>query len=500
MLRTGLFLALGLSLSLSLSATSNLRFTPDSSAIAVPDTTAYIREDDPVLQAMDAMWLENYLEYYQFETDSHCLNVHGFAPNEVPVVPNHIVAERLASLDEKTPFNLVYNDHVQAFINLYVNQRRELTSRILGLTQLYYPLFEEKLDQFDIPLEMKHLAVVESALNPKAKSRAGAMGLWQFMYGTGKMYGLQVNSYIDERCDPVSSTIAACRYFTFLYDMYGDWNLVLAAYNSGPGNVNKAIRRSGGKRDYWEIRRFLPRETAGYVPAFIAVNYVMNHAADHNLYPVKPSRIHAEVDTVKIYGKALRLENVWRYTSVSPEELAFLNPACKGDYVPQSEKPFTLYLPRTEVGTYLANEDSIFAAPVESKPELTETIAALASPRSQATVHTVKRGEVLGGIASRYRVSIADLRSWNNISGSRIYPGQKLNIHGGAVAANPTSEQKSASSGAAPSYHVVQPGDTLWDIANKYEGVSVNEIKSLNSGINYNRLKPGQKIRITAGS
>lgn len=417
-------------------------------------------------------------------------------------------------MNEATPLNLDYNRYVKGFISLYVDRRRDLTSRVLGLAELYYPMFEEKLDQFDIPLELKHLAVVESALNATARSRVGASGLWQFMYNTGRIYGLEVDSYVDDRSDPYKSTIAACRYMRYLYGIYGDWNMVLAAYNSGPGNVNKAIRRSGGKRDYWGIRDYLPRETRSYVPAFIAVNYVMNYAAEHNIYAVKPEFLYAQVDTIQVCKKAT-FDQIAHFTGMTIDELELLNPSLKRNIIPQSARCRTLYLPVEAVGLFLANEDSLYnfneAAPQPVDGFVVEDII---------NHYTVRRGDVLGLIAQRNGVGVSDLRAWNNIRGNTIHPGQKLVIKKTiktkvgeetlAEKPKPTvKKQDSAATNGTKSdgnspvdqkYHTVQSGDTLWDIAKMYPGITVNDIKTANSNLNYNRLKPGQKIKIPPSS
>ena len=469
--------------------------------------------DDPILAAMDELILKDKLAWRNFQADTTCLNVFDFPADFVPTYPDSVIMQRLEVLNEKTPFDLTYNTYVKAYIQLYVERRRELSSKLLGLAEYYYPLFEQKLDQFNIPLELKHLAVVESALNPEAKSWAGATGLWQFMYNTGKLYDLKVTSYVDERCDPYASTIAACRYFTFLYSIYSDWNLVLAAYNAGPGNVNKAIRRSGGKKDYWEIYPFLSRETRGYVPAFIAVNYLMNYATEHNLYPLTPSFMYAQVDTVHVHRR-LSFDQIALATGTEVSQLQFLNPTFRRNVIPLSGKPQVLYLPVEKVGVFLANQDSVHkyntGHPQAVDGFYTEEIT---------EHHTVRNGEVLGSIANRHNVSVQDLKNWNNIRGSLIHPGDKLVIHKTVkipvtsaktpVLAQSQKEAVSKSE-ATPKpvektkpaedykYYTVQSGDTLWDIAGKYPDVSVTDLKKLNNGVNFRLLKPGQKIKIKA--
>lgn len=479
----------------------------DTTRIAQSDTTGpAIQPDDPTLAAMDALWVEERFSWQAFEHDTLVLNTMGFRWDSVPRYSSEEIAVKLRKLNNMTPFDLQYNKTVEAFINLYTVQRRDVTSRVLGLAALYYPMFEEKLDQYDIPLELKHLAVVESALNPNARSRVGATGLWQFMYATGKMYGLQVDTYTDERSDPLKSTVAACKYMLFLYGMYDDWNMVLAAYNAGPGNVNKAIRRSGGKRDYWEIRPFLPRETRGYVPAFIAVNYVMNYASDHNIYPSMPSYLFAEIDTVHVCRET-SFNQIAKVTDVTVESLEVLNPAMKRNIVPETQACIPVYLPVDAVGKFLANVDSLYKMP-EDEPQLVSGKIY----EDVVETHVVRSGEVLGVIAQRYGVSTSALREWNNVRGNQIYPGQKLEIRK-TVTRKPSEAapakaapkqataavQKQTESGSDRT-HTVQSGDTLWDIAKLYPGISANDIIRVNNGVSSKSLRPGQKLKIPPGS
>lgn len=468
-----------------------------------------ISADDPIVVALDKLWADHRMEWLGVELDSVCLNAHNFSFGDVPVYSEAIIAERLALLDSQSPMDLDYNAYVQAFINLYTIRRRDVTSRVLGLAAYYYPLFEEKLDQFDMPLELKHLAVVESALNANAKSRVGATGLWQFMYNTGKMYDLEADSYIDERKDPYASTIAACRFMKALYKMYGDWHLVLAAYNSGPGNVNKAIRRSGGHRDYWKIRPYLPKETAGYVPAFIAVNYVMNHAADHNIFPTRPSYLYTDVDTLQIC-KSVRIDQVAYFAGMTVDQVALLNPRYKTSTIPANGSCNTLYLPNEAIGSFLANFESL----EQYQPAPVEASIAQAEPEKTQKTHTVRSGDSLGKIANKYGVTTKQLIAWNRLKSTNIQPGQKLKIEVAEIRSTTTAraetktEPKREDSGTKTAnpelgsmkVHIVQSGDTLWDIANRYPGISVNDIKAANSGLNIKSLKPGQKIKIPQGT
>ena len=474
---------------------------PGLLAAQEPAPAEALPADDPVLAQLDALAILPWLLNDPFTADTASLNVHGFAPHEVPAYDERIYAERLAILDHRTPFSLTYNRTVQAYIDLYAQKRREQTSRMLGLAELYFPVFEEALDRHDMPMELKYLAVVESALNPAARSRAGATGLWQFMTGTGKLYGLHVDSYVDERHDVYKSTEAACRYLKDLHGIFGDWELALAAYNCGPGNVNKAIRRSGGKRDYWEVYAWLPRETRGYVPAFIAVNYIMAHAADHNLYPVAPTYCAYEMDTVQVCYP-LELADLAKATGTTAELLQELNPTFKRGLVPDPDQPVALYVPRDVVVAFLAGEDSLRYAWYEAKVEAGEALAT--APRE--VVHIVRRGESLGLIAQRNGVTVSQLKHWNGLRSDRIQPGQRLRIEKEApvrAAAKPAKEkaaepvaEKEPAKDAEYIYHTIQNGDTLWDIANKYPGVSVEDLKRLNSDLNFRRLSPGKKIRV----
>ncbi|MBK8581782.1 MAG: LysM peptidoglycan-binding domain-containing protein [Flavobacteriales bacterium] len=467
--------------------------------------------DDPILENLDKLSILPWLKNDPFSTDVSALNVHHFAPGDMPTYSPEVYQQRLLELDEKSPFKLTYNDPVQSYINLYANNRREQTQRMLGLKELYFPIFEQALDRYGLPQELKYLAVVESALYPGARSRAAAVGLWQFMIGTGKMYGLRVDSYVDERCDIYKSTDAACRYLKDLYGIFGDWELALAAYNCGPGNVNKAIRRSGGKLDYWSIYTNLPRETRGYVPAFIAVNYIFNHAADHNMYPVIPNYCAYEVDTIQV-RYPLQLEQLASITGSNAQELLDLNPMFKSGYVPKMDGPATVYVPRTLVAEIIEQEDTIARSyqPDRSNPA-PATVTAVASKSTssgKSKTHVVRRGESLGLIAQRNGVSVRDLRNWNGLRSDRIHAGQRLVIKRNAEPEAVTAQAEKAETVKADTkaddssneieyiYHTIQPGDTLWGIAKNYPGVSVDDIKRLNGDLNTRHLSVGKKLKV----
>lgn len=458
-----------------------------------------ITPDDEVLIMIDDFLSDRHHNAFGFCLDS----LDGLVQDSARPLVDSILEQRLAALDAQTPFDLRYNEYTKAFINLYVNKKRKLSSSVLSLAPLYFPMIEEVLDRFEMPLELKYLAVVESALNPSARSHAGAQGLWQFMYRTGKMYDLEVTSYYDDRMNPYKATVAACEFMTDLYKMYGDWNLVLAAYNSGPGNVNKAIRRSGGHKDYWKIRAWLPRETRGYVPAFIAVNYMMNYAEEYGLYPENNQLYSSHVDTVEV-RRAISFDQLVDYIDISKDELAFYNPTYKLDFIPEDKNGKTLCLPMPKIGIYLMNEKAIYAD--IRRQEIKDSLDGKEKKEAvaESTVHYVRSGEFLGYIADRYNCRVSDLMAWNNLRSTRLNPGDKLIIYTNGK----TSPQAQKPAPAAPKkptevkadgkyqVHVVRSGDTLWDIAKEYSDTSVNDLKRLNGNLDFRRLKPGMQVKV----
>jgi len=443
-------------------------------------------------------------------------------------LPDSVYISRLQNLDSFIP--LPFNESVKKFINFYLNRRRGQVSIMMGLTNYYFPLFEEALAKYNLPAELKYLPIIESALNPKIVSRAGASGLWQFMYGTAKMYGLEINSYIDERNDPIKSTDAAARYLRDLYAIYGDWHIVIAAYNCGPGNVNKAVRRSGGKQSYWEIYSRLPKETRGYIPIFIAANYVMNHAQQHNLLPVQPT-FKILTDTV-ILNSYLNFEQIAANLDIPVQEIRQLNPQYKRDVIPAKPgKPYVLKLPVEKISSFIDNQTQIFAYN-RDKYFPNNQIAIVKEERGSSRYnydtegkkkiyYTVQRGDNPGEIANRFRISTSNLCEWNNIRHNMIKAGQRLTIYtkGNAPLAKTESKIKKADVSTLQAHsdivphqlqsisaetalngeytlYTVRNGDSLYTIAKQFVGVSGIEIKLLNNIKNAKSLIVGQKLKI----
>jgi membrane-bound lytic murein transglycosylase D len=471
--------------------------------------------DDPIARMLDSLAHHSYITRIP-KAPQQRGNMYGFASDSVPHPSKEVVMQRLNMLDAQSPFDLGYTEEVQPYIDLYAYKRRVLVERMLGLSELYYPLFEEQLDRFNLPLELKHLAVIESALNPNATSPAGARGLWQFMYGTGKMYNLEISSYVDERCDPYKSTVAACEFLQYLYNIYGDWQIVLAAYNAGPGNINKAIRRAGGgKKTYWEIRPFLPRETQAYVPAFIAATYIMTYHQEHNLFATAPRATFYDVDSVNV-RQQLNFTQVEAVLGVPYDELAFLNPMFKLGVVPVSltGEPYHLILPVKQAGNFVMNEEKIY-----NTVKTDSALAAMTVEQVMKT-HTVKKGEKINTIAKRYKCSVDEIRKWNNLSSNYLKTGQKLVIYMPAPAATtattapvkkdppktttattPNTPVKADNSGKTTTitgtykYYTVKSGDSLWSIA-QANGTTVDELKKLNGFGAKVVLHVGDKLKV----
>lgn len=408
-----------------------------------------------------------------------------------------VLKERLADIDAKTPFHIAYNPALEKVIKSYLKYRRKSFPNLMAKAAYYFPMFEKYLDRYDIPLEMKYLAIVESALNPKARSGVGATGLWQFMYQTGKQYKLKISSYVDERQDPVKSTIAACEYLSDLYTYFGDWDLALAAYNSGPGNVSKAIRRSGGYKNYWNIRPFLPRETAGYVPAFYATMYLFEYAKEHSLVSKAPQIHHFETDTLHI-KRTVSFDQIAEKTGIDTEILSFLNPANKLDIIPFiQDRNYTVTIPKVSTIGFLKAEKEIYALADEDDSKREKPLPKYFEMDKRIR-YRVKSGDYLGKIANRFGVRVSQIKKWNGLRSSRLRIGQRLSIYPKRIRV-PKSTKKTTSKTTpkgTPSYYIVEKGDSLWTIAKKFKSVSIDQIKEWNDIWSPKSIKPGTKLKI----
>jgi len=464
-----------------------------------------ILQDDPIAAALDSLDKLNLFEKGYAHINYPKNPKYAFPHDSVPRYDDMVYESRLAKLDAASPFDLQYNGVVKGYIEMYTIRKRELVSRMMAMSQFYFPMFEEQLDKYNLPLELKYLAICESALNPMAKSHSGAMGLWQFMYPTGKIYGLKVSSYVDERCDPYKSTAAACEYFQYLYRLFGDWQMVLAAYNGGPGTVNKAIRRSGGKKTYWEIRPFLPRETQGYVPAFIAVNYVMSYTSEHNMYSAIPKKTFLQVDTITA-KKQLSFSQISAVLEIPMDELQYLNPSYRKQVIPvMPDEPSILTLPSNKMGAFVNNEEKIYNYLKDTSHSSQDVLAT----QEVMKIHTVKSGEHLSTIAKRYGCTVADIKSWNAINSNTVKPGKKLTIYiygkkpavkkpAATVENNKpaivNNKPETVSSGKYKLY-TVKKGDSLYKIALSNK-TTVEELKRLNNFGPKFSLMPGNKIKV----
>lgn len=454
----------------------------------IPEDTI---QSEAFLEVIEKSLIEYYKEQVALDTDTSSLEM-----GDPPKFPDSVYCERLAKLNELSPFHLDCNKPVLQTIDYFSRKRRIFTQATLSRSALYFDMYEEKLAKHDMPLELKYLSVIESGLRPQIKSRAGALGLWQFMYRTGKMYGLEQNSYIDERMDPELATEAACRYLKKLYSMYDDWNMALAAYNAGPGNVNKAIRRSGGKMTYWEIRPYLPRETRGYVPNFIAMSYMMTYYKEHDIQLTPPEIYDFELDTVCLQH-SLHMETIDSLLGWSVDEIKYVNPIYKSTYIPKTDPKQCILIPVPIVKDWIKYEDSIYKldSVYFHTPSVDEILKSrTANPKGQKSTHYVRSGESLSVIANRYGTSVSTLMDWNNLYSSRLKVGQKLIVYGGS---STTSSNSSSSSENTPSgnKYTVRSGDSFWKIAKK-TGVSIDKLQQLNPDLSPTDLKVGTAIRI----
>jgi membrane-bound lytic murein transglycosylase D len=465
------------------------------------DTIEFESDFDTIV--VDSLEVANAEEEMLYKEDTADF-VYYYLPTDLEYVPGdddpQLIEARLTCIQKNIP--LVYNEKIHAFINYFTVKDREYTRLMMRRKNLYFPIFEKYLAKYGLPDELKYLSIIESGLNPRATSRVRAVGLWQFMSATGKYYGLDNNWYIDERMDPELATDAACRYLRDLHRMFNDWELALAAYNTGPGNVKRAIRRSGYKKTFWEIYPNLPRETRSYVPQFVAIIYAMNHLDEHNFIDEGDER-HVRFDTLRT-NKFLHFETFAKLTGTCLEDLQKLNPSIQRNAIPDTGKPFTMLVPETAKIILNANRFAILdSASKVGKKELDALAKAMAGSTygRDRIVYKVRSGDVLGKIASRHRVSVADIKKWNNLRSNNIRSGQRLTIwtkQNTASTSLASSKSKSrnqqlASNSKGSKTYTVQPGDTLWDITRKFDGLTIDKIKKLNK-LNNNKIQVGQKL------
>lgn len=393
---------------------------------------------DKMASCIDSMWMKELASldlYNELTLDIKNINVDEKVDYELST---ELLKERLQKLDEKSPFNIEYNQGLENVIKSFLKNRKKSFERLMGISQFYFPLFEESLAAQNIPLEIKYLAVVESALNPRAVSRVGATGLWQFMYQTGKQYGLKIDTYVDERSDPMKASKAATQYMKNMYSIFGDWDLVLASYNTGPGNVAKAIRRSGGKQNYWNIRPYLHKETQGYLPAFLATMYIFEYHKEHGIVPNKPIANHFATDTIQI-KRALSFKQISDLLDVSVAELQFLNPSYKREIVPSiTGNEYYLRLPLDKIALFDSNEEKIYAyanyeESLREKPYQIQKLLAsndsTATKTSRVKYHKVRKGDSLSEISNRYGITMTQLKKWNHLRNNKAPLGRSLKIY-----------------------------------------------------------------------
>ena len=490
--------------------------TFSASAFTNPSDSTRLDTEDSVLMEKIATIEELTLStYYMDYLDSLLVNHFEFLVNAcavptecaysredfIPEFDDNFIRCRLTELNEIIPFDVRENDDVVRYIKLYAYKRRKLTARMQGLGEMYFPVFTHFIERYDIPHEIKYLPIIESALNPTARSRMGAVGLWQFMPRTGQYYGLEINSAVDERSDLYRSTDAACRYLSHLHEIYGDWNMALAAYNAGPGNVNKAIRRSGGKISYWDIQPYLPAETQGYVPAFLAVAYVMNFSGDLNINPIKPETALQHIDTVSVYER-IEFSILSKYTGLSMNEITYFNPSYKLNAVPQTDKKQHLVLPISYIPAFMAFEDSIYHY------SAMETFRDIPQFTLKEHSHIVEENETIQDVADKYNCTVQQIKAWNTMASNQLRKGRKIRVYiedKSQPYTAPKQPVKNYSSTAKPatttstgkiSYYTVRSGDSLWAIANRYN-TSMDKLKALNPHVNFNKLQVGTKVKIS---
>ena len=448
-----------------------------------------------------------YADYAADLSYDSIINALKYEPNQAPTFSDEIYCSRLEKMSSMSPFHMDCNAATLSTIRFFASQRRGFIRVALGRSALYFDMFRDKLAEYGLPIELRFLSVIESGLRPQVKSRAGALGLWQFMYKTGLYFGLEENSYIDDRMDPDKATDAACRYLKQLYGIYGDWNLALAAYNAGPGNVNKAIRRSGDKKTYWEVRPFLPTETQGYVPNFIAAAYLMTYHAEHNIIPMEAKIHNSQLDTM-CFKKGVHMNTISQILAWDLDEIKSLNPVYKSTYIPKTTPARCVTGPLEKISLLVSIEDSLYLLeksiydpvvlpplPVEVSNDSLKIIEVANAQDSLINIenlkyHKVQSGENLKNISLKYNVTIEQLMEWNALRTTNIYIGQKLKLY---------SIEKPVIETVVPKpvkkYYNVKSGDSFSRVAQKHN-LTQGQLQNLNPGININRITVGQRLRI----
>lgn len=494
------------SLQVLLDSFEHRRYLEDSELIAVMEGNSEAEADDTVYTAE---MRDSLLQlWYKNSTIVNYDALHEYDMDSVKFSSNVSDEEMMRRLEAMNSFiSLPFNENVKNYIILYSEKMPSRMGRVLGLSNYYFPIFEDILNRYDLPEELKYMAVVESMLNPTATSHAGAKGIWQFIYSTAKSYGLEINSYVDERMDIEKSMDAAARYLRDAYRIFGDWALAISSYNCGAGNVSKAIRRAGGSKDYWAIYRYLPRETRGYVPAFVGAMYAMTYSKEYGIVPQNVG-MPVQTDTFEI-KKNLHFAQINGKIGVPMEDLRQLNPQYFNDIIPGSNHSYTLKIPVSWTKTFMDTPiDSIYAFKSDSllSQKIVKDVKRAGTQSSQQRIsYKVKSGDYLGRIASRYKVSVNQLKKWNNLRSSNIRVGQILYIYpngsypttsssSGSKSSSKTSASSSKSKSSSVTY-TVKSGDSLYKIAKKYPGISADNIKKAN-GLKNNNIRPGQKLRI----
>ncbi len=473
-------------------------------AMASGDSLTYQRFLDVVENSL----FEYYKETWGKERAYAVIDSLDYEDGDRPVFSDSVYIARLQTLNKSTLIDIEINDDLLKTVNYFVRNRRRFTAVCIGRSKLFFPMYEQYLDQYNIPLELKYLSVIESGLRPTVKSRVGAAGLWQFMYRTGRMFGLDNDSYVDERMNPEMATDAACRYLKYLHSLYGDWSIALAAYNAGPGNVNKAIRRSGGQMNYWKLRPYLPKETRMYVPNFIAMIYMMNYYGEHNIIP-KPAKVYLHATDTVCVPKSFRISHLDTLIGLDAVEFNYLNPVYKTDIVPETNPHQCITLPIEKIDTFLVIEDSLYRY-----DRYLDSVGGSFVALEKKKYHIVEPEQTLAQIASEYDITINDIRGWNGLRSNRIYPGQRLTImlterrylegSGGSSVANKSSS-KSSTGGSKKTpktnvkgnykYYTLRSGESLWTVSQKF-GIPFATIQAMNPDIDPKRMQPGDKIRI----